>query len=88
MKPLDEAQNKGQPTDPRDILHQGAVIRMRTDICRTVVRRDDLDGVSVTIIGRNEIPNDEYLRMVATLEKVGSPEGAGRSTGDGNVKDR
>jgi len=78
----------GLPTDPRDILHQGAVIRMRTDVCRTVVRRDDLDGVSVTIIGRNEIPNDEYLRMVATLETVGSPEGAGRSTGDGNVKDR
>ncbi len=82
----------GLPGDPRDILHDGATIRMRTDACRTVVRRDDLEGVSVTIIGRNEIPNDEYLRMVATLEIVGASAnpapGEGRPAGDGHAKDR
>ena len=81
----------GLPGEPRDILHQGATIRMRSDACRTVVRRDDLEGVSVTIIGRNEIPNDEYLRMVATLEAVGKPSEGGsaaRRTGDGRAKDR
>ena len=81
----------GLPGEPRDILHQGATIRMRSDACRTVVRRDDLGGVSVVIIGRNEIPNDEYLRMVATLELVegqGPKDSAARQAGDGDAKDR
>ncbi len=60
----------GLPADPRDIRHEGALIRMRTDSCRTVLRRDDLEGVSVTIIGRNEIAAEEYLRMMGTLTKV------------------
>jgi hypothetical protein len=58
----------GLPTEPRDIRHDGVTIRMRTDSCRTVVRRDDLAGISVTLIGRNELPSDEYLRMIGSLE--------------------
>lgn len=81
----------GLPAEPRDILHQGAAVRMRSDACRTVMRRDDLEGVSVVIIGRNEIPNDEYLRMVATLERVtpaGKAPAGSRPGGDGGAKDR
>lgn len=68
----------GLPEDAVNLRHEGSVVRMRSDACRTVLRRDDLGAVSVTLIGRNELAADEYLRMVATLEAVpGEPDSEG-----------
>ncbi len=64
----DPAACPGLPTNPRDIREDSAMISLRTDVCRTVLRRDDLTGVSVTLIGRNELPIEEYLGMMSTLE--------------------
>ncbi len=56
------------PTGP---LPSGrAVVRLRTDACRTVMRRDDLPGVSVTLTGRNEVPLDDYLAVIESLEPI------------------
>jgi len=66
----DPASCPGLPGEPRDIRQNGSVIRMRRDTCRIVLRRDDLAGVSVTIIGRRELPDAEYLRMIGSLERV------------------
>lgn len=66
----DPASCPGLPADARDLRQNGSVIRMRTDTCRVVLRRDDLEGVSVTIIGRNELPVEEYLRIIGTLKRV------------------
>ncbi|MDA1193655.1 MAG: hypothetical protein O2894_00565 [Planctomycetota bacterium] len=71
----------GLPAEPRDVRHEGATVRMRTDSCRTVLRRDDLTGVSVTIIGRNEIGPDEYLRMMASLQRLARGDGGARKSG-------
>lgn len=60
----------GLPANPRDIRQESATIRMRTDVCRSVLRLDDLDDVSVTLMGRNEIPGEEYLRMMGGLRPV------------------
>lgn len=62
----------GLPADPREIRQDDSVVRMRTDVCRTVLRRDDLPGVSVSIIGRNELPAEEYLRMIGSLRQIES----------------
>ena len=66
----DPAGCPGLPADPRIVREDDQVIRMRSDTCRTVLRRDDLGDVSVTIIGRNELPVEEYLRMIGTLRPV------------------
>jgi hypothetical protein len=66
----DPAACPGLPADTRDLEQNGSVIRMRTDTCRIVLRRDDLPRISVTIIGRNELPTEEYLRMIGSLERV------------------
>jgi len=66
----DPASCPGLPGEPRDIRQNGSVIRMRRDTCRIVLRRDDLLGVSVTIIGRRELPDDEYLRMIGSMKKI------------------
>lgn len=60
----------GLPANPTDIRQDDSTIRMRTDVCRTVLRRDDLDGVSVTLMGRNEIPGEEYVRMIGGLRLI------------------
>lgn len=62
----------GLPAEPRKILQDDTVVRLRTDVCRIVLRRDDLAGASVTLIGRNELPTEEYLRMISSLEEVPS----------------
>ncbi|MHC5011297.1 MAG: hypothetical protein ACYTG6_10150, partial [Planctomycetota bacterium] len=59
----------------------GIVIRRRRDMCRTVLRIDDLHGVSVALLGQNEIPEDEYVTMVSSLEVV-EPAPAGDDEGD------
>ncbi len=70
----DPAACPGVPQEVEDLRQNGSVIRMRTDTCRVVLRRDDLEAVSVTIIGRNELPVEEYLRLIGTLRKVGASE--------------
>lgn len=76
--PNDPASCPGLPSEPRDIRQEdGSRIRMRTDTCRTVLRRDDLVGVSVTLIGRNELPTDEYLRMMGSLQPAEAPRVSG-----------
>jgi hypothetical protein len=50
------------------VVTEGAlVIRRRADACRTVLRVDDAEGPSVVVIGRNERPGDEYIRIVRGL---------------------
>ena len=70
----------GLPAKPQEIKQQDSVVRMRSDVCRVVLRRDDLDSTSVTLIGRNELPLDEYLHMIDSMREIqslgtGQPEG-------------
>jgi hypothetical protein len=69
----DPAACPGVPQDIADLRQNGSVIRMRTDTCRIVLRRDDLEQVSVTVIGRNELPVEEYLRLIGSLKRVERP---------------
>jgi hypothetical protein len=62
----------GLPSDPKTLHDAGHVIRMRSDLCRTVLRRDHLGGSSVTIIGRNELATEDYLRMMSSLRRLPS----------------
>ncbi|MDJ0973216.1 MAG: hypothetical protein QNJ98_01990 [Planctomycetota bacterium] len=58
------------PAEPKRIPIRDTTVRMRTDDCRTVLRRDDVGGMSVTLLGRNELTLDEYLAVIARLERV------------------
>jgi hypothetical protein len=58
------------PEGSRPVAADGMVIRRRRDRCRTVLRVDDLHGVSAALLGRNEVPEDEYVRVVQSLEVV------------------
>lgn len=49
----------------------GRVLRRRVDVCRTVLRLDGVEGVSVTLLSRNELPGDEYVKV---MESLGRPE--------------
>ena len=49
------------------------VIRRRTDTCRTVLRLDGFEGVSVTLLARNELPGDEYVKVMESLARVNTP---------------
>lgn len=49
----------------------GAIlIRRRADKCRTVLQREDLKGVSVALVGFNEIPGDLYVETMKSLVHV------------------
>jgi hypothetical protein len=50
-----------------------AVIRLREDACRVVLRREDLEGVLVTLTARNELALDEYVEVITSLEVVPKP---------------
>ncbi len=52
---------------------EGRVLRRRTDLCRTVLRLDGLEGVSVTLLSRNELPGDEYVKVMESLARVTAP---------------
>lgn len=58
----------------------GRVIRVRSGECRTVFRRDGVrtgnreERLSVTLLGRNELPAGVYVRMIASV--VPAPESA------------
>jgi hypothetical protein len=58
------------PEGSRTVATDGLVIRRRRDKCRTVLRVDDLQGVSAALLGRNEVPEDDYLRVVQSLTVV------------------
>jgi hypothetical protein len=53
-----------------EVTEGSLVIRRRADACRTVLRVDDVEGVSVVVIGRNELPGDEYIRVVRSLARA------------------
>lgn len=49
------------------------LLRRRTDLCRTVLRLDDVEGVSVTLLSRNELAGDEYVKVMESLKRVSAP---------------
>jgi hypothetical protein len=76
MDPADPAEG-GCATLPPEAgqiaLARERVLRRRTDRCRTVLRLDDVDGVSVTLLSRNELPGDEYVKLMESLQRVTTP---------------
>jgi hypothetical protein len=65
------------PADTPEDLIEGAgaiTVRRKSDGCRTVLRRDDLDGVVVALVGYPGLPADVYVRTIRGLVRV-SPEG-------------
>lgn len=67
------------PDEARPLTADGELIRRRRDRCRTVLRLDGRSEVSVLLLGRNEIPEDEYLHVIASVVPVGAgPDDANR----------
>ena len=60
----------GLEQEPRKVRSEGKLVRLRSDTCRTVMRRDDLGDVSVTVLGRNELSAEQYLRVIQSLEPL------------------
>ncbi len=58
------------PEGGMPITTGGLRILRRKDRCRTVLRVDDIEGVSVTVIGRNELSQDAYLEVIESLDAV------------------
>ena len=58
------------PEEARPLTADGELIRRRRDRCRTVLRLDGRGEVSVLLLGRNEIPEDEYLHVLASVAPV------------------
>jgi hypothetical protein len=61
------------PPSTEPVVEGEVVVRWRTDQCRTVLRLDDFHGVSVAVLSRNEVPSDEYLKVVKSLAVVPKP---------------
>lgn len=57
---------------PEELVESpGAVtVRVRSDGCRIVVRRDDLPGVSIAIVGSAATSRDDYIRVIRNLVLV------------------
>jgi hypothetical protein len=56
---------------PEDLVaDEAVVIRRRADKCRTVLRVDPVKGLTVELIGRNEIPADAYVTAIRSLARV------------------
>ena len=71
----DDAQNcPTLPEQPINVPASTGVIRMRTNRCRTVLRRDEVGGVSVTLLGRNELAFETYRSLILGLEILPVPE--------------
>jgi hypothetical protein len=60
------------PVDtPEEVLSEGAItVRVRSDGCRIVLRRDDLDGVAVELVGSAAMPREAYVRTIRDLVPV------------------
>jgi hypothetical protein len=68
------------PADaPEDLLEEAGsvMVRRTSDGCRTVLRRDDLDGVVVALVGFPGLPADVYVRTIRGVVRV-TPPAAGR----------
>jgi hypothetical protein len=64
----------GLPKEVGEVHDARAVVRMRSDICRTVLRRDDVaEDLSVMLMGRNELSLDTYVRAISGLRPVTGP---------------
>lgn len=67
----------------------GRVIRVRSGECRTVFRRDGVrtgnreESLSVTLLCRNELPADAYLRMIASVAPAPETVPAAYDDGEG-----
>jgi hypothetical protein len=74
---MDPADGGGCATLPPEVgpvaVTAERTLRRRTDRCRTVLRLDGLEGVSVTLLCRNELPADEYVRVMESLARVSAP---------------
>ena len=60
----------GLPASPNEIRTDVGIVRRHADVCRTVFRRDGVHGVSVTVLGNREVPDDEYLEVILSMEPV------------------
>jgi hypothetical protein len=64
------------PSTPADApeelleLSEAVVVRRTADGCRTVLRRDDLDGVVVALVGYPGLPADAWVRTIQSLVRV------------------
>ena len=58
------------PEAQPDVSEEGLIVRRRRDRCRTVLRVDGMEGVSATVMALNELPEDEYLAVIGSLEPV------------------
>ncbi len=63
------------PEEARPLTVDGELIRRRHDRCRTVLRLDGRGEVSILLLGRNEIPEDEYLHVIASMAPVQAEAG-------------
>ncbi|MGE0192354.1 MAG: hypothetical protein AB7T63_09975 [Planctomycetota bacterium] len=64
----------GLPASTSEVRDTRSVIRMRQDVCRTLLRRDDVaEDLSVMLLGRNELPLEAYVRAISGLRRVTGP---------------
>lgn len=64
----------GLPTAASEVRDTRSVIRMRQDVCRTLLRRDDVaEDLGVMLLGRNELPLEAYVRAIGGLKRVTGP---------------
>src|SRR5205085_3589476 len=53
---------------PEEELNVGDIlVHRKDDGCRVVLRRDDLDGVAVVLVGYRGLPPDDYVRTIHSL---------------------
>lgn len=63
------------PEDTPEETLEGAgevTVRVRSDGCRIVLRRDDLPGVAVALVGSASTPREVYIRAIRNLVRVES----------------
>lgn len=61
----------GLPEKTTEVRDVDRVVRMRTDVCRTLLSREDVEeGLSFVLMGRNELPLEDYVRAIAKLKRV------------------
>ena len=59
------------PRPPKDLVRKKGQIRMHSGPCRTVLRLDEVaEGISVMIIGHNEVAREHYVQMIESLDRI------------------
>lgn len=74
------------PVDtPEDVIEsEGSVtVRVRSDGCRIVVRRDDLPGVAIALVGSAATPRESYIRAIRNLVLVAGRAASGHESTSG-----